>query len=94
MTNAEGRESPHLFSPMKDVAKGSGWELVGTLVVVMALVSDVQMPIGAAVKPGLKSKGLQSHSVSRIWGTGWSIAALMKEASTHQAATMGHRHMG
>lgn len=35
------------------------------------------------MKPGLKSKCSQSCSGSRIWGTGQSIAALMKETQAH-----------
>ena len=46
MTNTEGRESPHPFFSHEGCGQGvPGWELVGTLVVLMALVSDLQMPV-------------------------------------------------
>ena len=45
-TNAEGKESLHLFFSHEGCGQGvPGWELVGTLVVLMALVSDMQMPV-------------------------------------------------
>lgn len=49
MTNAEGREPPHLFFSHEECGQGvPGFcqnQLVATLVVVEALVSDVQMPV-------------------------------------------------